>query len=202
MDQMNTKLNIVARRIFNKLSEDISGRRGLKQEWSAISPNVMKLEIRSAWEQIFTEEVEKHASTLQPKANEPTKTEVTAEDWLKATSIELCKVADHFLALRQNTMEVVSAATKVNIDSIRLEGENVDLRARVKRLEEALEFGVGLNRVKELMSDNHIGDATELVKRTKEVPCPDCYGGHFKPCNICGDSGVALLVIEQKESKP
>lgn len=84
----------------------------------------------------------------------------------------------------------------------RVESERDALQARVKRLEEALEFGVGLNRVKELMSDNHIGDATELVKRTKEVPCPDCYGGHFKPCNICGDSGVALLVIEQKESKP
>ncbi len=30
---------------------------------------------------------------------------------------------------------------------------------------------------------------------TKEAPCPDCYGGHFKPCNICGDSGVALIVL-------
>ena len=28
----------------------------------------------------------------------------------------------------------------------------------------------------------------------KEVPCPDCYGGHFKPCNICGDTGVAVVV--------
>ena len=83
-----------------------------------------------------------------------------------------------------------------------IESERDALQARVKRLEEALEFGVGLNRSKELMSDNHIVGVTELVKRTKEVPCPDCYGGHFKPCNICGDSGVALLVIEQKESKP
>ena len=49
------------------------------------------------------------------------------------------------------------------------------------------------------MSDsNHIGDATEKVRKTKEIPCPDCYGGHFKPCNICGDSGVALLVIEDE----
>jgi len=31
---------------------------------------------------------------------------------------------------------------------------------------------------------------------TKEVACPDCYGGHFKPCNICGDSGVALVEVE------
>lgn len=199
---MNTKLNIVARRIFNKLSEDISGRRGLKQEWSAISPNVMKLEIRSAWEQIITEEVEKHASTLQPKANEPTKTEVTAEDWLKVTALELCKIADHFIALRKDAERVDAAAVEIMDSTAKLEQENTALQARVKRLEEALEFGVGLNRVKELMSDNHIGDATELVKRTKEVPCPDCYGGHFKPCNICGDSGVALLVIEQKESKP
>lgn len=27
-----------------------------------------------------------------------------------------------------------------------------------------------------------------------EIPCPDCYGGHFKPCQWCGDSGVALWV--------
>lgn len=37
----------------------------------------------------------------------------------------------------------------------------------------------------------------ELPKwSTKEIPCPDCYGGHFRPCNICGDSGVALLLVE------
>lgn len=28
----------------------------------------------------------------------------------------------------------------------------------------------------------------------KEVPCPACYGGHFRPCQMCGDSGVALFV--------
>lgn len=32
--------------------------------------------------------------------------------------------------------------------------------------------------------------------RVVEIPCPDCYGGHFRPCNICGDSGVALLRIK------
>lgn len=35
------------------------------------------------------------------------------------------------------------------------------------------------------------GSGHELYVR--EVPCPDCYGGHFRPCNVCGDSGVALL---------
>lgn len=162
--------------------------------------------------------------------NEPTKTEVTAEDWLKATALELCKVADHFIALRKDAERVDAAAVELMDSTAKLEQENAELRARVKRLEDelndnglvlqklqderdkaismvdrlgkALEFGVGLNRAKELMGDNHIGETTELVKRTKDAPCPDCYGGHFKPCNICGDSGVALLVIEQKESKP
>lgn len=49
---------------------------------------------------------------------------------------------------------------------------------------------------------DHSGDATEKVRKTKEVPCPDCYGGHFKPCNICGDSGVALIAVEQKAQSP
>lgn len=56
------------------------------------------------------------------------------------------------------------------------------------------------------------GAGHELYVR--EVPCPDCYGGHFRPCNVCGDSGVALLCVEstnatgsatgaeQKETKP
>lgn len=34
-----------------------------------------------------------------------------------------------------------------------------------------------------------------------QVPCPDCYGGHFRPCNVCGDSGVAWLV-EVREAEP
>jgi hypothetical protein len=51
---------------------------------------------------------------------------------------------------------------------------------------------------------DHIGETTNMVRPTKEVPCPDCYGGHFKPCNICGDSGVATVYIEEspKEAKP
>lgn len=27
-----------------------------------------------------------------------------------------------------------------------------------------------------------------------EIPCPECYGGHFRPCQVCGDSGIALSV--------
>jgi hypothetical protein len=37
--------------IFNKLSLDISDRRGLKWEWNAIDPDVI-LEIKDAWRDI------------------------------------------------------------------------------------------------------------------------------------------------------
>lgn len=29
----------------------------------------------------------------------------------------------------------------------------------------------------------------------EEVPCPFCHGGHFRPCQPCGDSGVAWREI-------
>lgn len=29
----------------------------------------------------------------------------------------------------------------------------------------------------------------------KLVPCPDCYGGHFRPCQVCGDTGQATLLL-------
>lgn len=35
-------------------------------------------------------------------------------------------------------------------------------------------------------------------RKVKEVPCPNCYGGHFRPCQLCGDTGVALKVIGLK----
>ncbi len=31
----------------------------------------------------------------------------------------------------------------------------------------------------------------------KTVPCPECYGGHFRPCQICGDSGWIEVVPGQ-----
>lgn len=66
---MSEKINIVARRIFNKLSEDISDRRGIGDEWDQISPNVKSVEIRRIWEQIFTNEIEKHTAELQARVN-------------------------------------------------------------------------------------------------------------------------------------
>ena len=115
--------------------------------------------------------------------NEPTKPEVDAEDWLKATSVELCKVADYFLALRQNTMEVVSAATQVNIDAARLEEENTELQARVKRLEDELnDNGLVLQKLQD-ERDKAISLADRLEKAADAyvaVPCGCVCDG---PCD-------------------
>lgn len=35
----------------------------------------------------------------------------------------------------------------------------------------------------------------------KLVPCPDCYGGHFRPCQTCGDSGMATIRLPNGESR-
>ena len=69
--------------------------------------------------------------------NEPTKTEVTAEDWLKATALELCRVADHFISLRKDAERVDAAAVELMDSTTKLEQENTALKARVKRLEDA-----------------------------------------------------------------
>jgi len=62
---MNTNLNIAARRIFNRLDKDIGDRRGLGNEWDQISPNIKNVEIRSAWEQIITEEIERYEKSKE-----------------------------------------------------------------------------------------------------------------------------------------
>lgn len=84
----------------------------------------------------------------------------------------------------------------------RMAKELAAAKDHIRRLEEALEFGVGPTRAKELLEKDHIGEAAGMVEETNEVPCPDCYGGHFKPCNFCGDSGVALVKTKAKEAKP
>jgi hypothetical protein len=38
--------------------------------------------------------------------------------------------------------------------------------------------------------------ATMEAAQEKEIACPNCYGGHFRPCQWCGDSG-RLRVTEQ-----
>lgn len=64
---MSENINIVACRIFNRLDDDIEDRIGLKDVWVQISPQIKNDGIRRAWEQIFTEEIEKHTAELQAR---------------------------------------------------------------------------------------------------------------------------------------
>lgn len=57
-------------------------------------------------------------------------------------------------------------------ESKRLERELNAANERIKRLEEALEFGVGAHRMRELLSEDHIDEVTEMVaveKKAKEA---------------------------------
>jgi hypothetical protein len=54
---MNEKIAMVVRRIFERLDEDIRGRKGIKHEWDAIDEDVMNEEIWPEWERIITEEI-------------------------------------------------------------------------------------------------------------------------------------------------
>lgn len=81
---MTPELNILARRIFNRLDKDIGDRRGLGNEWDQISPNIKNVEIRSAWEQIITEEIERYESGKN--SEQPTKPNTTNTDLNRVTA--------------------------------------------------------------------------------------------------------------------
>lgn len=37
-------------------------------------------------------------------------------------------------------------------------------------------------------------DLKRVCDNYNTIPCPNCYGGHFRPCQWCGDSGSVLFV--------
>lgn len=39
-----------------------------------------------------------------------------------------------------------------------------------------------------------------LPKVQKDIPCPNCYGGHFRPCQWCGDTGRVDFVPNDPSS--
>lgn len=43
------------------------------------------------------------------------------------------------------------------------------------------------------MKDNHQDTKPQSFY---EDDCPDCYGGHFRPCQLCGDTGRVTFVTE------
>lgn len=43
---------------------------------------------------------------------------------------------------------------------------------------------------------NPVRDILRVIESPTEMPCPDCYGGHFRPCQMCGDSGFVNIIQE------
>ena len=39
---------------------------------------------------------------------------------------------------------------------------------------------------------------TPEPKPAIEQDCPDCYGGHFRPCQVCGDTGRVVFLPNEK----
>lgn len=44
-------------------------------------------------------------------------------------------------------------------------------------------------------------DLDRITKAYNTGPCPNCYGGHFKPCQWCGDTGVLTLAGDRPEEE-
>lgn len=36
-------------------------------------------------------------------------------------------------------------------------------------------------------------DAPKTESQGEARPCPNCYGGHYRPCQWCGDSGTVTF---------
>lgn len=58
------KLELIAAEIFEKLSRDISDRRGLKYEWEQIDEEIINEELRPAWERIIKKVIRKYYSDV------------------------------------------------------------------------------------------------------------------------------------------
>lgn len=42
-------------------------------------------------------------------------------------------------------------------------------------------------------------DLRRVVDKYNTGACPDCYGGHFRPCQMCGDTGTVTVVPNVEE---
>lgn len=49
--------------------------------------------------------------------------------------------------------------------------------------------------------DCHNAEREEYEPAT-EIACPDCYGGHFRPCQMCGDSGRVMFAKRKAPNDP
>jgi hypothetical protein len=37
-------------------------------------------------------------------------------------------------------------------------------------------------------------DLKRVCDNYNTIPCPNCYGGHFRPCQWCGDTGRVVFI--------
>jgi hypothetical protein len=51
-------------------------------------------------------------------------------------------------------------------------------------------------------ADAHRGTPPDVVYLKKDVECPNCYGGHFRPCQWCGDTGRVDFVPNETVEPP
>ena len=57
----------------------------------------------------------------------------------------------------------------------------LDLGRLIRSLPEDVNKKVSLHDLKRITDNYNTG------------PCPNCYGGHFRPCQWCGDTGTVTM---------
>lgn len=119
-EEMSAKINIAARRIFNRIDKDIGNRYGVRVEWDGMSPNARQ-DIRRTWERIITEEIEKHTSELQARVKR-------LEAELNENGLVLQKLQDErdkAISLADRLWKALAAADKY-IDEIQSDDSDYD----------------------------------------------------------------------------
>lgn len=48
----------------------------------------------------------------------------------------------------------------------------------------------------------HLCRECKVAPSPVELPCPNCYGGHFRPCQWCGDTGRVLFIPDTPRLNP
>ena len=135
-------------------------------------------------------------------SEQQTKVEVEAEEWLKATSVELCKVADYFIAQKSNVKEIVDAASKVNFEAAKVEQENADLKHRVRSLQCLLDQRWEMMReLEEACGTKDVAKAVEYIKGLKSrVKRLEEAGDRMR--RLCADGDDCDAWDLAKEAKP
>lgn len=62
----------------------------------------------------------------------------------------------------------------------------LDLNRLINSLPDDVDKKLSLHDLKRI-SDNY-----------NSGPCPNCYGGHFRPCQWCGETGRVTLALHPK----